>query len=83
MNRDEARLHLATCLADSLHRGLRCLRVIHGKGLGSPGRQSILRRLVRGWLMQRNEILAYCQAAPRDGGEGALLVLLRSGKKLA
>jgi DNA-nicking Smr family endonuclease len=33
---------------------------------------------VRGWLMQKNEILAYCQAKPQDGGEGAVIVLLRS-----
>lgn len=78
LNRDEARHHLASGIADAARRGLRCLRVIHGKGFGSPGRQSILRRLTRGWLMQKVEVLAYCQAPPRDGGEGALLVLLRS-----
>ncbi|HRE18351.1 MAG TPA: Smr/MutS family protein, partial [Rhodocyclaceae bacterium] len=39
------------------------------------------RQLVRGWLMQREEILAYCQAAPQDGGEGALIALLRTKKK--
>lgn len=78
LNRDEARHFLSSAIADASRRGLRCLRVIHGKGFGSPGRQSILRRLTRGWLMQKVEVLAYCQAAPRDGGEGALLVLLRS-----
>ena len=81
LNRDEARHLLATCMAESLHQGKRCIRVVHGKGLGSPQRISILRQLVRGWLMQRNEVLAYCQAKPQDGGEGALLVLLRSPKK--
>ena len=39
---------------------------------------SYLRHLVRGWLMQKNEVLAYCQAPPRDGGDGALIALLRS-----
>lgn len=81
LNRDEARQMLATFLLDSLHQGKRCLRVVHGKGLRSPQKTSILRQLVRGWLMQRNEVLAYCQAKPQDGGEGALLVLLRSMKK--
>jgi DNA-nicking Smr family endonuclease len=57
------------------------VRVIHGKGLGSPQKNSILRQLVRGWLAQRDEVLAYCQARPHDGGEGALLVLLRAPKK--
>jgi DNA-nicking Smr family endonuclease len=57
------------------------VRIVHGKGLRSPQKISILRQLVRGWLMQRDEVLAYCQAKPQDGGEGALLVLLRSPKK--
>ena len=81
LNRDEARQMLDTFLLDSLYQGKRCLRVVPGKGLRSPQKTSILRQLVRGWLMQRNEVLAYCQAKPQDGGEGALLVLLRSAKK--
>lgn len=78
LNREEARTLLAGFLANSLKHGIRCVRVIHGKGLGSPGKQAVLRRLVRGWLMQKSEILAYCQAKPQDGGEGAVIVLLRS-----
>ena len=81
MNRDEARHQLAIFLAECLHHGQRCVRVIHGKGHGSPQKLSILRQLVRGWLAQRQEILAYCQAQPHDGGEGALIVLLRAAKK--
>jgi DNA-nicking Smr family endonuclease len=81
LNRDEARQLLAGFLAECLHHGQRCVRVIHGKGLGSPQKNSILRQLVRGWLAQRDEVLAYCQARPHDGGEGALLVLLRAPKK--
>lgn len=81
LNRDEARQLLATFLAGCLHHGKRCVRVVHGKGLGSPQKLSILRQLVRGWLAQREEVLAYCQAKPHDGGEGALLVLLHAPKK--
>ena len=81
LNRDEARQQLATFLAECLHHGRRCVRVIHGKGHGSPQKLSILRQLVRGWLAQRQETLAYCQALPHDGGEGALIVLLRASKK--
>jgi DNA-nicking Smr family endonuclease len=80
LNRDEARHLLATFLAECLHHGKRCVRVVHGKGLGSPQKLSILRQLVRGWLAQRQEVLAYCQAKPADGGEGALIVLLRNQK---
>ena len=76
--RDEARAALAHFLHDSLVQGKRCIRVIHGKGHGSPGKISILKQLSRGWLAQREEILAFCQAGPHDGGGGALLVLLRA-----
>jgi DNA-nicking Smr family endonuclease len=77
LNREEARSALAEFLARSLQQGRRCVRIIHGKGIGSPGRQSILKQLSRGWLAQREEILAFCQAGPHHGGEGALMVLLR------
>ena len=79
LTRDEARAALARFIADALLRGRRCLRVIHGKGHGSPGRIPVLKHLSRGWLAQREDILAFCQARPHDGGDGALLVLLRAG----
>lgn len=79
--RDEAREALAHFLARALRQGSRCVRVIHGKGLGSPGRFSILKHLSRGWLAQREEILAFCQAGPNQGGSGALMVLLRSPRR--
>ncbi len=77
LNREQARTNLAEFLGQCLQRGHRCIRVIHGKGLGSPGKESILKRLARGWLAQREEILAFCQASPNQGGAGALMVLLR------
>ncbi len=79
MTRDEARLALAQFLAACLKEGKRCVRLIHGKGLGSPGGVGILKQLSRGWLAQREEILAFCQARPHEGGSGALLILLRAG----
>lgn len=81
LRRDEARQLLAAFLSESLRQGKRCVRIIHGKGLGSPGRQAVLRQLVRGWLLQKEEILAFCQARPQDGGEGALIALLRSSQR--
>lgn len=78
LTRDEARAALAHFLHDALAQGKRCIRVIHGKGHGSPGKVSILKQLSRGWLAQREEILSFCQAGPHDGGGGALLVLLRA-----
>ncbi len=78
--RDEARVLLADFLADALRRGLRCVRIVHGKGLGSPGREPVLKGLARGWLMQRTEVLAYCQARAAEGGGGALAVLLKGNR---
>lgn len=82
LTRDEARATLAHFLHDALAQGKRCIRVIHGKGHGSPGKISILKQLSRGWLAQREEILCFCQAGPHDGGGGALLVLLRAQNAL-
>ena len=78
-NSDEARLSLIAFLNRSIKRGLRCVRIIHGKGLGSKNREPVLKYKVRAWLAQREEILAYCEARPVDGGSGAMTVLLRSG----
>lgn len=79
MHRDEARHHVAAFLAECRQHNLGCVRIIHGKGHGSPGRIPVLKRLVLGWLMQRQEVLAYCQARTIEGGAGAVIVLLASG----
>ncbi|MCB1961397.1 MAG: Smr/MutS family protein [Rhodocyclaceae bacterium] len=76
--RDEARAALGAFLALALRRGQRCVRVVHGKGLRSPGKVGVLKHLSRGWLAQREEILAFCQARANEGGSGALRVLLRA-----
>jgi DNA-nicking Smr family endonuclease len=53
------------------------VRVVHGKGNGSPGREPVLKAKVRAWLVQKDEVIAFAQAPAQDGGHGALLVLLR------
>jgi DNA-nicking Smr family endonuclease len=73
---DEARVALAEFLREAQRIGLRCVRVIHGKGLGSRDRVPVLKLRVRHWLAQREEVIAYAQARPAQGGAGALLVLL-------
>jgi len=78
MTGDQARLAVATFLHDSLRREIRCVRIIHGKGLGSKNREPILKHKVRHWLMQRDDVLAFCQARQVDGGAGAVVVLLKS-----
>ncbi len=79
VNRDQARLLLAGFLPSCLKRGLRCVRVVHGKGLRSPNREPVLKGVARQWLARRDEVLAFCEAPANQGGSGALLVLLRSG----
>ncbi len=74
---DEARELLAHFLREAIKRGLRCVRVVHGKGLGSKDRQPVLKGKARVWLAQRDEVIAFCQARPAEGGSGALVVLLR------
>ena len=77
LRRDAARQHLADFLRQAVRDGRRCVRVIHGKGNGSPGREPVLKSRVKSWLVQKNEVLAFVQARASDGGHGALLVLLR------
>lgn len=76
----EARVLTAEFLAHCVRNGLRCVRIVHGKGLGSPNREPVLKKKVAGWLAQRDEVLAYCQAPQADGGGGAVLVLLRGAR---
>ncbi|WP_322053609.1 Smr/MutS family protein [Paraburkholderia bannensis] len=77
MRREEAREALQTFIREAGKRGLRCVRVIHGKGLGSVGKEPVLKGKVRAWLVQKEEVIAFCQARPHDGGAGAVLVLLQ------
>lgn len=74
---DGARERVGGFVRDSARAGLRCIRVVHGKGLGSPGREPVLKAKVKSWLVQRSEVLAFTHARPADGGHGALIVLLK------
>ena len=78
LTRDEAREALGQFLHDVLKEGKRCVRVVHGKGLGSKNRVPVLKAKVRHWLMQTEAVLAFTQARGADGGAGAVIVLLRS-----
>jgi DNA-nicking Smr family endonuclease len=77
LRRDEAREALADFLALAARRGWRCVRVVHGKGLGSPGREPVLKAKAQRWLAQAQAVLAFAQASGPQGGAGALIVLLR------
>ncbi len=80
LRRDEAREQLSFFIREAFKHGIRCVRVVHGKGLGSPGKAPILKSRVHSWLVQKEEVLAFVQAKPADGGAGALVVLLMTSK---
>ena len=73
---DEAREAVGQFVRDAKRMGWRCVRVVHGKGLGSPGKEPVLKSKVQRWLVQKQEVIAFVQAKPADGGAGALVVLL-------
>jgi len=79
LRREEAREALAEFIREAHKRGWRCVRVVHGKGLGSPGKTPVLKGRVQSWLVQKNEVLAFVQARGDEGGAGALVVLLKPG----
>ena len=80
LRRDDAREALAQFIREAHKHGIRCVRVVHGKGLGSPGKVPVLKSRVHSWLVQKNEVLAFVQAKPADGGAGALVVLLMAAR---
>ena len=75
---DEAREYVAEFLGSCKKRNIRCVRIVHGKGLGSRTREPVLKHKLRNWLMQKDEVIAYAQAKPEDGGSGAVIVLLKA-----
>ena len=75
---DSARALVAEFLSNAKKRGIRCVRVIHGKGHRSNNGEPVLKKKLFRWLQLRADILAYCEAAPKDGGSGATTLLLSS-----
>ena len=73
----EARSYLRDFLKDALARRLRCVRIVHGKGLRSGQRGPVLKNAVNSLLRRADLVLAFTSAAINDGGTGATLVLLR------
>ena len=76
LRREDAREALAAFIREAIKQGIRCVRVVHGKGLGSPGKTPVLKGKVQSWLIQKTEVLAFVQARADEGGAGAVVVLL-------
>lgn len=78
MTQEQAQDELTGFLARAQSSGKRCVLVITGKGPGREG--GVLRRQLPQWLnlpANRARIVAFSSAQPRDGGHGAVYVLLK------
>lgn len=76
-NSREAREAVGEFLYHVRQARMRCVRIIHGKGLGSRGSSPVIKNKLNHWLRQRDDVLAFASALPRDGGTGAVYVLLK------
>jgi DNA-nicking Smr family endonuclease len=77
---DEARLHLIDFMDECRQFGYRHVIIIHGKGFRSQDKP-VIKPMVNRWLREAPEVLAFCSAQPKDGGTGAVYVLLRRGAR--
>ena len=78
MNAAAAQLTIAEFLAECRRDGLRCVRIIHGKGLRSKAGGPVLKGLTDRILRRRNDVVAFASARPMQGGTGAVVVLLKA-----
>ena len=74
---EEAREAVSDFLERVLAHEITCVRIVHGKGNGSPQGHSVLREKVRRWIKQCPEVIAFAEPYERDGGAGATLLRLR------
>jgi DNA-nicking Smr family endonuclease len=79
---EQARHAVMSFIDECVEHGIRCVRIVHGKGYGSEGLTPVLKDKARAWLVQRPDVLAFSQAPEREGGAGALLVLLRQAAEV-
>jgi DNA-nicking Smr family endonuclease len=77
MSSEDAAGATAAFLAECRHEGVRCVRIVHGKGLRSRARLPVLKNRIRKLLQRRDEVLAFVEPRAIDGGGGAVVVLLK------
>ncbi len=78
LNRYVAQAEVSAFLAHCQDHNIRAVRIIHGKGRGSPNSGPVIKSLLDGWLRRRRDVLAFASARACDGGTGAVYVLLRA-----
>ncbi|HEX7817515.1 Smr/MutS family protein [Dyella sp.] len=77
MNAAAAQQTIIEFLAEAHHHGLRCVRIVHGKGLRSKATGPVLKVLTDRLLRRRDDVIAFASARPAQGGTGAVVVLLK------
>lgn len=80
MTVDAARDYLLEFLAECEADGSRNIIIVHGKGYSSPGKKPVIKPMVNRWLRAAPNVLAFCSALPKDGGTGAVYVLLKRNR---
>ena len=80
MNAAAARTSMVAFLAEAKRSGVRCVRIIHGKGLRSKAAGPVLKALTDRLLRRRDDVVAFASARPAQGGTGAVIVLLKEQK---
>ena len=78
---EQAREELEHFTRDALRMDMRVVLVVHGKAVSDMGKFPLLKSHTNDWLRQMPAVLAYCSALPKDGGNGALYVLLKKGRQ--
>lgn len=81
LNTPEAKRQLLHFLHNSVEEGGRCVHIVHGKGYRSLDNMPVIKNELNRWLRQHKDVQAFCSASPKEGGTGALLVLLRLSDK--
>ena len=80
MTVDAARDYLLEFLGECESDGSRCIIIVHGKGYSSPGKKPVIKPMVNRWLRAAPVVLAFSSAQAKDGGTGAVYVLLKRSK---
>ena len=77
---DEARDQLSEFIRASFYQKCQVVLVVHGKAYSQNGSQPLLKSYSNDWLRQLPQVLAFSSAQAKDGGTGALYVLLKRKK---
>lgn len=77
---EAARDEISRFIRDAQRQQARCVLVVHGKAFSQAGQSALLKSYINDWLRQMPAVLAFSSAQPKDGGTGAVYVLLKTAK---